>query len=543
MHDSPPGTMLDEPDLELDADREPGEPQGPPLERGLVVAVTLLATLADVTLFRSSGFAGPAVFLVAAPLLMLPVGRRRRFGGAIGLAFGLLVLLAARLLWCGSAVQIVVGFGVLSAFAMALSGQRPYVLRTFVFVTQTFMSGYAALYRQWRAVGRMSPRVTRTSWWGVVLPVAAVLMFGTLFVFANPNLVRAFGEGFANFAENVSGWFRDHGPRPAEVVFWLAAAWVAAGALRPLMRETLAREGLPGEEPETVTALEPVPHPLFEGCRNTLVAVVVLFAAYLVFEFRTLWFREFPEGFHYSGYAHRGAFWLTMSLALATAVLSAVFQGELLDDPRIRSLRRLAWVWSFENLLLAVSVFNRLWIYVGYNGMTRMRVVGFLGTTAVVAGFVLVLVKIAARHDFVWLVRRQLWALAACVVLYAVMPVDGLVMGYNVRRVLAGDHAPAVQISRHPIDDEGMLQLFPLLDHEDDRIRAGIGALLAERRYGPADSRRVPEAPTGWTAWQWSRSRLNEEFANHAETLAAYEIPAERHAWRRVFDDYTYQWW
>jgi hypothetical protein len=46
---------------------------------------------------------------------------------------------------------------------------------------------------------------------------------------------------------------------------------------------------------------------LYVAYRNMLVALILLFTAYLGFEFATLWFRAFPEGFHYSGYAHEGA--------------------------------------------------------------------------------------------------------------------------------------------------------------------------------------------------------------------------------------------
>jgi len=59
--------------------------------------------------------------------------------------------------------------------------------------------------------------------------------------------------------------------------------------------------------------------PLYSAYRNTLMTLIVLFTIYLVFEFITLWRREFPPGFYYAGYAHQGAAWLTFALALATA--------------------------------------------------------------------------------------------------------------------------------------------------------------------------------------------------------------------------------
>ncbi len=101
----------------------------------------------------------------------------------------------------------------------------------------------------------------------------------------------------------------------------------------------------------------------------------------------TLWGREFPRGFHYSGYAHEGAAWLTLALAMATAGLSLVFAGRTLADPRLAVLRRWGNVWAIQNLLLAVAVYHRLHIYIGFNGMTRMRTVGIFGISCVVAGF------------------------------------------------------------------------------------------------------------------------------------------------------------
>ena len=181
---------------------------------------------------------------------------------------------------------------------------------------------------------------------------------------------------------------------------------------------------------------------MYAACRNTLVTVIGLFAIYLVFEFKTLWWRVFPPGFHYSGYAHQGAAWLTVALALATLILSLALRGSILLDPRLRMLRRWAWIWSLENVLLAIAVYHRLYIYIGFNGMTRMRVVGIFGISAVLIGFLLVLWKIARNRGFLWLLRRHLWTVAIAVYLYSVIPVDVFVVQYNVRRILAGDPAP-----------------------------------------------------------------------------------------------------
>jgi hypothetical protein len=119
-----------------------------------------------------------------------------------------------------------------------------------------------------------------------------------------------------------------------------------------------------------------------------------------------------------------------------------------------------------------------LLIYVDFNGMTRMRVVGFLGISAVVGGFVLVLLKIVQRQKSIRLIRRQVWVLAFAIYLYIVLPVDILVHRYNVKRIMAGSPEPCVQISEHPISIDAITQLLRLLDCEYPIIVDGVQATL-----------------------------------------------------------------
>src|SRR5262249_42461553 len=149
-------------------------------------------------------------------------------------------------------------------------------------------------------------------------------------------------------------------------------------------------------------------------------------------------------------------------------------------------------------------------IYINFNGMTRMRVVGLLGISAVVVGFVLVVWKIAHDRSFIWLINRQLWTLATAVFLYAVLPVDWLVHTYNVRRILAGDLAPSVQISVHPIDSGGILALHSLTKCEDAAIREGIKALLAERA-ARAEAVEVQRSTENWTSFQLADRMLLDQ--------------------------------
>jgi len=150
--------------------------------------------------------------------------------------------------------------------------------------------------------------------------------------------------------------------------------------------------------------------------------------------------------------------------------------------------------------------------------------------------------KIATNRDFVWLLRRHLAALALVIYLFALTPVDALVHAYNVRRVLAGDLAPSVQISVHPIDAEGILVLPPLLESDNEIIREGIRAMLAERALQLEPSARE-DAPPHWTAFQLADRLLSERLHAMRSDWAAYLDPAKRAAALDRFDEYVYQWY
>ena len=516
----------------------PPQPPARVVEFLLLLAVVLIC---DLTIYRGRGYAGVAFAFSTLPILFW-FAAPRRLGGSGQWLIGVMLLLAAgKLLWCGSALLVTCGSLLLVAFAMTLSGLCPYALATIVFGSQAVMAGYEGMlfYGKWLIGGRVVvEKVKRYRWLNVLLPAITCLLFAGLFVLANPNLLAAFGETWRTVLEWLRYQLFEIIPEPLQAIFWVAVFWISVGLLRPVIRPDSRAEAelLPASKPSA-------PAPLYLAFRNTLATVIVLFAVYLVFEFTTLWFREFPVGFYYSGYAHEGAAWLTVALALATLILSLIFRGSIFRDERIGVLRRLAWIWSSQNLLLALAVYNRLFIYIGFNGMSRMRMVGLFGMTAVVAGLLLVLWKISRQKNFVWLIRRQLWALGLTIFLFSLTPVDTIVVAHNVRRILNGDPAPAVQISVQPIGAEGIPGLLPLIQCRNPRIRDGVRAILAER-YERALVARHRRQRRGWTAVQLAEDHaLHRLRQKQADFATEYQDPAKRTTAKQAFDNYVYQWY
>ncbi|TWU07237.1 hypothetical protein CA54_56420 [Symmachiella macrocystis] len=530
-------TFHDDP-VTTPAERAPGTKQSS-LRWVELIGVFLLIVLCDVTIYHGQGFAGYAALFLIAPVLLWVSSNRRSGGPAFWIVSFMMLALAAKMLWCGSNALVAVGFALIVAFAMTLVGLCPYVLEMLFFALQTAQAGFYGIVRFGRQLNRLGPIIPRAGWVSIVLPLLAFLVFSWIFVLANPDLNVWFGQGMTQLFKSVQVWVEQYSPDPLQIGFWAAVLWIALGLLRPVIVDSQVFSST-GETP-TDEPPEAIDADLYPALRNTLVTVVVLFGVYLVFEFQSMWFHEFPPGFHYSGYAHEGAAWLTAALALATIMLSLVFRGDILRERRVGSLRRLAWLWSIENMLLAASVYNRLFIYIGFNGMSRMRIVGLFGMTAVVVGFLLVIWKIARNRNLFWLARRHLWTLAIALYLLALTPLDTLVVGYNVRRILDGDPAPSVQISVHPINSEGILQLQPLLNSDNEIIREGVRALLALHQ-SEAESTATRRSALGWTTYQIADEIALEEFRRNQEAWQQYTDPQVRQAALDRFHKYAYQW-
>ena len=505
-------------------------------------AIVGLVALADVTIYRGAGYAGLALLLIAAPVLLLIGSPQRRPRMSFWIVSAMLVLLAARMLWLGSYLTVALGAALVIAYALALRGLRPYVPDVLAGAAQLPFAGAWGLAEYQQTATGYNPRLSKSLLLSVLLPAGAVALFGTLFILANPDLVEAVVNRADRLLQWLADWAEGMSQNWREVGFWLIVAYLAVGLLRPLLKRSFTDRISLSRAMEAEIVEPPGEAPLYGPIRNMLWAVIGLFAAYLVYEFQTLWFRQFPKGFYYAGYAHEGAAWLTVALALATLVLSLIFRGRVLRDARLARLQWLAWVWSALNLLLALTVYHRMAIYIDFNGMTRMRTIGLFGITTVLVGFVLVLWKIVRQRDFLWLIQRQLWTLAIACYLFALTPVDTLVHTYNVRRILAGDLASSVQISVHPISAEGYLVLGPLVDCQDRTIRDGVRAMLAEREI-QSQREAFQRRQLGWTSWQLSEEALRQRLSTQNSAWGDMADSVARKAALDSFREYAYQWY
>lgn len=515
------------------------------------IAVLVWTVIADLAIFRTHGFSGLAVFFaVAIPVIVIGT-LKRQHDRSLWVCLSLLAFVACKLAWNGSPLAIIAGISLTLASGVAAAGYLPLVLETFIYGLRITGDGIAALFKT-RPQSLVSeavagtqdpaapdhPRRSGGKLVSVLMPVLATGIFAVIFVLANPDLVelvslklRFFSDAFWQFCEKISFW---------ELPFCAVAMLVGLGLLRPLI------PGLRiGPDTDPVRAsMKGFESSLYAAYRNTLVMLSLLFAVYLGFEFMTLWRRDFPDNFYYAGYAHQGAAWLTIALALATLMLSWIFSGETLLDARSARLKRWAWLWSAMNFLLAIAVYNRLIVYVSYNGMTQLRTVGFFGITLVVVGLCLVIYKIKTSRGFWWLIRAQLIAFALVVVIYSLFPVDYVAHRYNAHRVASGYLHPSVMIAVKPIDDAGILALVGTSEQfgADEIVQQGTLALLAQRQIEIEDASR--DGKWHWTRFQGSTERAYRALkANEARWKHYLVNPSLRGNTISRFQSHAMQWY
>ncbi len=494
-----------------------------------------MVAAADYFLYQGAGgMCGWAIFLPAAAIcLSFGVGRCRLM--VIGTSmFVILLLTSLRLVWQGNGGLVAAGIVQLAALSMAMHGRYPWIDSLLFYLASLIPKGVVEFPAAVLTSTGIANLATGQRLLNYGLPTAVCGIFVALFVYANPAAIAWCSKLIESALEGMWGWVLSV-PIP-QLLLWGIVIVLGLGAITPIKSIwPTKRIG-----PVSVGTSVAVDSRWYVPSRNLLWGVIITFAIYLVCEFATLWFRDFPAGFYYSGYAHQGAAWLTLALLLTTVVLSTIFQGELLDDPRVSGLRRLAGVWSLLNYVLAVSVYHRMLIYVDFNGMTMMRMVGFFGISSVVLGFSLVLWKIFARRSFEWLIHRQLVVLVLALWLFALTPVDWIVYRLNTGRVLRGEHPPLVQVTEQPLSPEAWLSIWPLVDSPQPLIRDGVRAHLADLLVAPSSTTVSPK----WQQHQVSRWLLYRKLRENQELLSEFTADeAHRRAAMERLKEYAYQWY
>lgn len=512
---------------------------------------------------RTGGYWGYAIFLgSAATILFIAIrvagfrtlGRIRRPVQSLRslyVVIAALGLAVVRLMWQGNPAVAFFSVLLMGMLGIVLHGKSLAIITSATHWIIATVDGFFSWLKLYDLLSLFSAAMRRWSWLAWIIPIGVISLFLVPLLLAHPDVVEWLDRQLSQAANYLFRWIVDWDLLDTAILIGIAA--MSLGLLLPSWVVNLELDRRVDEPIRPCNSLT------FLIFRNTLIGVIAVFVMFLGYEFSTLWFHEFPENFYYSGYAHQGAAWLTIALAMSTLTLCVMFSKSAHRHPRIKTLQRLAMLWSICNFFMVIAVYYRLSIYVNFNGLTRMRIVGYIGVTCVLAGFILVLYRVYCEKGWVWLIQGQLWACAVSIFALSILPMDWISHAWNVSRIAKGQLAPSVQFAAHDVSDEGLLRLLPLVDSEEPLLRQGIRALLAQRIADPSNlsrwTRRIPEpishdlgtdepAPLTWATFQGSTYKLNRQLRSIQDKLRPHlESTGERITDWRAFHQWAMQWY
>lgn len=283
----------------------------------------------------------------------------------------------------------------------------------------------AATLLKWR--GLQGGSVLVANW---IMPVMAGLVFLALFAVANPLIEQAFE------AIDIEALLRRLSP--VQIIFWIVIAGLALALLLP---PALARHAADTPAAAEETGAPDLSARLFgeAAILRALILFNLLFLVQNVSDLLVLWtgLLDLPPGLTYAGYAHRGAYPLMVTAALAALFTLATLRpgSAAADNQTIRALNGL---WVAQNVVLTAASMHRLALYVDAYGLTHWRISAFLWMGLVATGLVLIVVRIATNRSGAWLFGTNLATAGA--VLYCACFIDfsAMIATHNLARARAG---------------------------------------------------------------------------------------------------------
>lgn len=246
---------------------------------------------------------------------------------------------------------------------------------------------------------------------GLSITLGFCALFIWLLSAANP-LISGFFKGWV---------FEGNFPSMGRVLFWvflLMGAWIFVGfsVLRYRKLWDASRGSAKVSQPLAET---PSGEGILASAGALTLALVLfnlIFAVQTVSDALYLWGNAaLPEGMTYATYAYRGT-----NALMAAAILAACFMLLAMrkrgEGESSFAVRLLLYIWIAQNIILVCSASLRLDLYVKVYSLTMWRMATFIWMGLVVAGFILIALRVLLRRSNDWLVLMN--AGSAVLVLY-----------------------------------------------------------------------------------------------------------------------------
>ena len=469
-------------------------------------ACFLLVILADV-LFYKQAIGWTAGLYIALLMLIMTAFNRRLLSSSTNKMIALLtVLLMLNLVESPSLLTaVMIAFGLVSLIVQVKRGNirsATLLLQDLGrFIGQGGWQWYGDLQANKRVRCRqVRPKVNLRY---LIVPVGLTLLFGSLFIQANPIINKSLTGLEFEFLNPVVSFFR--------WIYWFWVGLMAWALLRP--RFALAMESAGGLMFNVDRWLNP------QTMQWSLCLFNALFLLQNSLDIVFLWSgQELPMGLTYAEYAHAG-FYPLLAINFLTAVFVLLTYSEHQQSFQTDTAKKLVLVWLCQNIFLTLSAINRLLHYIEAYSLTYQRIAALMAMVLTAIGLLLIIVRILEKHRNVWLINAN--AIALVVTLYGAcfFNTDRIIADYNVR------HSLEVTGIGSNVD-------LPYLQSLGPESLPALRWFQANAKYSPVQARKAGELVkdfeeelakdiSDWRAWTWRKYR---QFHSYQLPLTAEQI-------------------
>jgi len=439
-------------------------------------------------------------------------------GPAISIAITLLGLFVAMLEYPG---VLPIALGAIGLVSLALTGRegwsadaKLWFQRWLLFITFGWLRWFheSALALSWcksnltlKGIGPVLRKWT--------IPVLLSVVFIVLFTIANPIIeswVTELEDILVRIVKKLPEW-----PEFQRVSFWfLVGIWaIALFRLETKVHSPTENRTLPESARSSVLDLYIRPD-LIVRCLSLFNAV---FAVETLLDIIYLWGgAKLPQGMTYATYAHRGAYPLVATALLAALFVLVTFRTGN-NTEKMRTARKLVYVWLAQNVFLVISAAWRLNLYIEVYSLTRLRVAAAIWMFLVVLGVIWICWRILAGHSNRWLININVLTLLAVLYVCSFVNFDGMIAFYNVHhcKEITGQGVAIDLAYLRGLGPDSLPALRWLVEKSDDER-----ATMDGQRHIDQLEKELAEQMRNWRGWCYRRHRLARDMQLHEFTNA-----------------------
>ncbi|MXN64516.1 DUF4173 domain-containing protein [Stappia sp. GBMRC 2046] len=247
---------------------------------------------------------------------------------------------------------------------------------------------------------------------------------------------------------------------------------------------------------------------------RSLVVLNAVFALQTVLDMIYLWGgAQLPEGVSPAADAQKAAYLLVVSALLAAGFVLLATRNAA-EGAMSRLVRKLIYLWIAQNVVLIFSAILRLDLYVETFSLTRLRLAAFIWMGLVVAGLVLIVLRLVLSRSNRWLVNANLIALAIALYGCSIVDLNRIIADYNVvhSREVSGRGGA---LDRNYLCGLGASAL-PAIDTflaGRKKERRGGWVMLDLANCAETLRRELHRGSGDWRSWTFRKHRLRDDLA------------------------------